>query len=114
MPKFKVLSPINHDGETYVIDSYIELSTKAAIQLLEVGAITLKEAEVAAATAPTDPAERLSAIKLVIPTLDVNDKTLWTKHGSPTGPALSALLGWPVAAGERDQAWGELNQAAGQ
>jgi len=39
MSKFTVLSPVNYDGELYEIDSEIELSAKAAVPLLEMGAV---------------------------------------------------------------------------
>lgn len=40
MPKYTVDSPVKHNGTDYEIGSEIELSAKAAQQLLEVGAIS--------------------------------------------------------------------------
>lgn len=55
---------------------------------------------------PTDPAERLAAIKAVIAKLDPADASLFTKGGKPTIEAIAAALGkgWVVTAAERDQA----------
>ncbi|WP_306602503.1 hypothetical protein [Azonexus sp.] len=56
------------------------------------------------ADAPTDPAERLAAIRAAIAGLNKEDATLWTKGGKPTMEAVAAVTGWPVLAAERDAA----------
>lgn len=39
MPKYEVKSPIKHDGDLYEIGEPIELTTKAAKPLIDLGAI---------------------------------------------------------------------------
>lgn len=112
MPKYTVESPVKHDGTDYEIGSEIELSAKAARQLLEVGAI--RQSAPASSTQPNpgpdDPIARLADITMAIGMLDKNDKTAWTKDGRPNTNALSELLGWIVNGAERDQAWADLNK----
>ena len=55
-------------------------------------------------TAPTDPAERLVAIKAAIAQLDKDDKALWMKNGQPQVAAIVAITGWAVTAAERNEA----------
>jgi len=61
--------------------------------------------------APTDPAERLAAIKDAIATLDKADAALWTGTGMPKVPAIAAVTGWEVTQAERDAVWAEINKA---
>lgn len=72
-------------------------------------------AQAAAPTTPTDPAERLAAIKDAIGKLDKADAAFWTGGGMPKLPAIAAVLGWEVANAplqvERDAAWAEINKA---
>jgi hypothetical protein len=68
-------------------------------------------AQAAAPTAPTDPAERLAAIKDAIGTLDKADAALWTATKMPKVPAIAAVTGWEVTQAERDAAWAEINKA---
>lgn len=65
----------------------------------------------AAPTAPTDPAERLAAIKEAIAKLDKDNAALWTGTGMPKVPAIAAVTGWEVAQAERDAAWAEISKA---
>lgn len=64
---------------------------------------------------PTDPAERLTAIKAAIGKLDKADAALWTGGGMPKLPAIAAVLGWDAANAplqvERDAAWAEIKAA---
>ncbi len=53
---------------------------------------------------PTDPAERLAAIRAAIAQLDTSDPALFTSANKPKTDALAALTGWPVSAAERDEA----------
>ena len=105
MPKYTVKSPLNHDGEEYAIGATVEMDERSAAQL--VGTVEAA-VEPPPPAGPIDPAERLAAVKGAIDTLDPNDKTAWTKGGSPSLDALEARLGWRPAASERDQAWAEL------
>ncbi|WP_435626977.1 hypothetical protein [Candidatus Ferrigenium straubiae] len=57
---------------------------------------------------PTDPAERIAAIKDAIGKLDKADAALWTNSGMPKVPAISAVIGWEITAAERDAAWAEI------
>lgn len=56
------------------------------------------------AAVPTDPAERLAAIRVAIGQLDTSDPALFTASNKPKTEALAALTGWPVTAAERDAA----------
>lgn len=60
---------------------------------------------------PTDPAERATAIKAAIGTLNVDNGDLWMKGGEPRVPAIEAALGWKISAAERDTVWGEIQGA---
>ncbi len=108
MPKYTVKSPLRHDGKDCAVDSPVEMDEKTAAPLIAVGAIE-PESEKAPPAGPTDPAERLSAIKDAISRLDKDNKKLWTKSGLPDLAALEYVLEWRPAAPERDQAWQELN-----
>ena len=55
-------------------------------------------------TAPEDPALRLEAIRTAIGKMDKEDASLWTNDGKPKTDAVSAIVGWPVTAAERDAA----------
>jgi len=65
----------------------------------------------AAPTAPTDPAERLAAIKDAIGKLDKDNAALWTTTGMPKVPAIADVTGWDVTSAERDAAWAEVSKA---
>lgn len=54
--------------------------------------------------APTDPAERLAAIKGAIAQLDPDNPEHFTKGGKPQVEAIEAVLGYGVSAAERDAA----------
>lgn len=56
------------------------------------------------ADAPTDPAERLAAIRAAIDGLDKEDESLWMADGRPKVDAVSKITGWLVTASERDEA----------
>lgn len=60
------------------------------------------------AAAPTDPAERLAAIRAAVSQLDKEDASLWTGAGKPKTEAIVAITGWPVTAAERDAALVEV------
>lgn len=55
-------------------------------------------------TVPEDPALRLEAIRTAISKMDKQDASLWTNDGKPKTDAVSAIVGWPVTAAERDAA----------
>lgn len=108
---YKVCDPVKHDGDRYAPGDPIELTDKQARPLLAVGAI--KQVDVAPGTqpvvAPTDPVERIAAIKAAISGLDPKNPDLWNKDGkTPDVKVLETLLGWDIKAEERNQAMQEL------
>lgn len=58
--------------------------------------------------APTDPDERLAAIKEAIGQLDPENPEHFTKGGDPKVEAIEAILGYNISAGERDEVWESL------
>lgn len=58
----------------------------------------------AAPEAPTDPDERLAAIRDAISQLDPENPELYGKSGKPHVEAIEAILGWNISAAERDEA----------
>lgn len=133
---YRVDSPIRHNGEFYRPDdeelNTIELTDKEAKPLLAIGAISeINDEQVTAPEggkgtagakagagttdgagtkeAPTDPAERIAAIKEAIGKLEPGNEAHWLKDGkTPEVKALEELLGFGIKAGERDQAFAEL------
>jgi len=65
-------------------------------------------------TAPEENAERITAIKEAIGQLNKKDESHWTKNNEPDANVLTEMLGWKVKAEERDQAWMEILESAGQ
>ncbi len=57
---------------------------------------------------PTDPAERIAAIKDAISHLAAADSSMWTSSGLPKVPAIVVVTGWEITAAERDAAWAEI------
>lgn len=106
MPKYIVKSPLEHDLARFEIGAEIELSEKDAAPLLG-HTVELKAAPVAN-TGPTDPAERLAAVKAAIASLDKDNKDIWSKDGRPKMNAVSEAAGFLVTAAERDQALAEM------
>lgn len=49
-----------------------------------------------------------SNIKRAISKLDVNDSDLWTSKNVPTTEAIESVLGVPVSASERNEAWKQM------
>jgi len=127
---YNVDSPIKFGGEQYHPDNKdmntIELPTKEAENLLAVNAISVpdeikketptdkKTNVVNLQTAPEENAERITAIKEAIGQLDKKDESHWTKNNEPDANVLTEMLGWKVKAEERDQAWMEILESAGQ
>lgn len=101
---YQVESPVRHDGQDYLVGATIDLEDKEATGLLDVKAISLSSGSSKANTAPADEAERIAAIVAAIEQLDVNDKSLWAKNGTPKTEAIAAITGWPVSAADRDMA----------
>lgn len=64
-----------------------------------------------ASAVPTDPAERMAAIKDAIGKLDKADASLWTGTGMPKVPAIAAVTGFDVTQAERDAVWAEIKAA---
>jgi hypothetical protein len=101
----KFLDGIRQVGET------VELDEKAAGELIEIGA--LEEVADSTTAAPTDSAARLAAILSAINQLDQEDAALWLKDGRPNTAVLEQVLGWKVAAAERDTAYTDWKTAQG-
>lgn len=49
-----------------------------------------------------------SNIKRAISKLDVNDASLWTSKKGPTTEAIESVMGVPVSASERNEAWKQI------
>lgn len=63
---------------------------------------------------PTDPAERSAQIQTAIELLVLrNSSQEFTAGGAPHAKVLSAELGWPVDASERDVEWVKFQRADG-
>ena len=108
---YTVLNPVEHDQEHFKVGSPISLEDKDATPLLAVKAIELAVTQIpGAAAAPTDPAERLAAIKEAIGSLDKGNAALWTGTGMPKVPAIAAVTGWDITQPERDAVWAEINK----
>jgi len=131
---YDVKSSIRHSGNLYRPDdddlNIIELTAKEAAPLIACNAISKEPREDKAASekkpsnvspikspaendggdkdkAPTAPAERITAIKAAIATLDKGDESLWLKDGeTPDVKAIEAVLGYDITAGERNEAMG--------
>lgn len=112
MAKYTVKSPIKYNDERHEIDAVVEIDAKAAKQLLELAAIEPFVEAKSSNTGPTDPAERLEAIKSAIASFDPSDTSLWTKGGFPNLDALEARLAWRPTASERDKAFTEMQPNA--
>ncbi len=73
----------------------------------------LPEAPVQTGTAPTDPMERSGLIQVALEIIATrNVATEFTSGGSPHAKVLSAELGWPVDAKERDIEWAKFQATA--
>ena len=110
---YSVLMPVDYDNQRYDIGAGIDLEEKHAAPLLAVQAISEPTTASAppADTAPEDASERLAAITTAIGQLDPDNAGLWLKDGKPKSDAISAVLGWPVSAAERDAAWNLIQPA---
>lgn len=108
MKKYIALEPLNVGGTPVKVGDPVELSEKDAEQPLALNAIALD-----AATPPAAPEgqARIDAIKVAIAGLNVDVAENWAKDGKPKADVLSKVLGWPVAAAERDAIWLELHPA---
>ena len=111
---YDVKSPICHNGKLYRSDdadaNVIKLTDTEAELLIDCGAI-LKEpraddaGEGDEAAVPTDPAERITAIKGAIESLDKENPELWLKDKiTPDVKAVEDVLGFSINATERNQA----------
>lgn len=108
MPKYIVLSPIKMP-EGIVREGEVSLSEEDAAPLISLG--VLGDQVVEESADPTDPAERLAAIREAIGNLDKGTESNWISGGRPDIAALSQLLGWKVAAKERDAAWAAFQES---
>jgi hypothetical protein len=102
--KFDVLSPFKHDGVLYKIGEVIEEEAEKLAEMIGLGHAKPSNAPVV----PTDPAERLAAIRAAIGNLDPANLDLWLKDGKPSADAIVAVTGWPISAAERNDAWTAL------
>jgi hypothetical protein len=57
---------------------------------------------------PDDQAAAMTQIVDAIKGLKTDDAANWTAEGAPRVPMLTALLGWPITAAERDTAWSQV------
>ena len=126
MKSYEVISTLMRDGKKIFPGTdgkvvKVDLDDEEAEGLKALGAVSELVAEPAPAPAPaapapaqpsaaapvvpTDPAERLIAIKAAVAKLDAADKSLFTASGKPKTEALEHVLGqgWIVSAAERDQ-----------
>lgn len=113
--EYTVDTPLRFNGQVYHPDkedqNTVEMTDKEAKPLLAIGAISIKGAADSTNTqnAPTDPTERLAAIKDAIGKLKPGNEAHWLKDGkTPEVKALVDLLGWDIKAEERNQAMLEL------
>ena len=105
---YTVRLAVEHDNVRTEAGGTINLTDEDAAPLLEVNAIQdtgTTAQSLIPATAPTDPALRLTAITEAISFIDVNNTDLWLKDGKPSTDAVIAVTGWPITALERDEAW---------
>lgn len=125
-------TPIRYNGKDYAVgdpmaldaDTFERLHAKQAVSVPEPTAgddETDKDANTGSegseggegkAEAPTEPAERLSAIKEAIAGLDLSVDANKTTDGRPDCNALTEALGWKVGAAERDEAWAAVKAEA--
>lgn len=133
---YQVGTPLRFNGQVYHPDKAgqdaVEMTDKEARPLLAIGAISeINDEQVAAPEggngtagakggagttegagtreAPTDPAERIAAIKEAIGKLVPGNKDHWLNDGkTPEVKALEKLLGFGINANERNQAFLEL------
>lgn len=108
--RFDVLSPFKHDGVLYKIGQTIEAEAEQLAEMVGLGHAQASADQPAAV--PTDPSARIEAIKAAIGTLDKENTDLWLKDGKPAAEAIAAVTGWPITAGERNDAWASLQAAA--
>lgn len=137
---YRVKTPLRFNGDVYHPDdeekNTVEMTDKEAKTLLAMEAISEVTGEKVAAPeggngtagategagttdgagatdAPTDPADRMAAIKDAISKLEPGNKEHWLKDGkTPEVKALEELLGWDIKAEERNQAMQELQAEA--
>lgn len=103
MPKYIVTSPVKTEDGFHQEGEIIELDEQTADEFIALGALAAEEA--ADSIAPTDPAARQDAILAAIDQIDQEDAAYWMKDGRPNTAALAQVLGWTVAAKERDTAY---------
>lgn len=105
MKSYTVLSEVRFDGAVFLPGAPIELEPEVADPLLAVGAIA--DPEAGEGDAPGADA-RPASVREAIERLDPADPAAWTSAGAPRTGVLEALLGRPVTAKERNEAWAEI------
>ena len=104
---------VNHDGCDYTPESTkdepLRLTEKEAKPLLASGVISLPDtpsesAKGSSNTKEGSNAEQAAIIK-AISKLNTEDKTQFNNDGKPNVKALEEILGKPITATERDEAW---------
>ena len=93
--KYEVCSPLLHDHKRYAKGDPVELEKKQAEALLAVGVVK--------GVVEVEPVDRLVELIGELPPKD--NKTVWTSDNKPKTEALEKLLGEPVSAAQRDEAW---------
>lgn len=107
---YNVLTAVEFDHTRFEANETIDLEDKDADPLLTVKAIELSATQ--AATVPTNPAERQTAIIDAIGMLDKENTDLWLRDGKPDASAIADITGWTVSAAERNTAWASIQAAA--
>ena len=97
MKTYRVLSRVDHDGQTYAEGAELALEDAQAAPLLDGGAID-------------GPHISPEAIQAAIRELDAEDAALWTKDGRPQIVAIASVLGSAVTAAQRDAAWAAVQK----
>ncbi|MBF0358947.1 MAG: hypothetical protein HQL70_10095 [Magnetococcales bacterium] len=92
MLRFKVLTPLRHNGISYMPGAVVEMTAKQAAALF--GAVAINK-QSASKTGFADTISRLNPA----------DQSQWRRDGLPRTEALSAVAGRRVSAKERDRLW---------
>lgn len=105
MKDYTVLSPFKNGDGTHIPGDIVSLSDADAAELIAVGAVGANLVTTSQLDTPTDPALRIEAIVSAIGKLDAANSDLWLRDGKPSIEAIVAILGWQIAAAERNGAW---------
>jgi len=96
---YLVDGPLLHDHKRYAEGDPVELTDTQAAALQAVGVVKEPVAQ-----PEVDTITRLVELIGELPPKD--NKSVWTSDNKPKTEALEKLLGAPVSAAQRDEAWG--------